>query len=828
MNTRATKAFVKSAIALAALVVSAGAWAREPVIHIQAGRVLHSMTRQLTGVCIEDVNHEIYGGLYSQMIFGESFQEPAPPAPIRGFAAYGGRWRVQAGALRGDASDGAKLVSSRPAFLDGSVSAEMMFPEGHGENAGLIVRVSGPRNGADAFTGYEVSLDPSRQVLRLARHRDDYELIQDVPCEVPVGRWFRLQVKLAGPVIEVLVDGKTVLTRDDGPLALSAGTVGLRTWRRAAAFRNLTVATGGATEPLAFTANSAAGEVSGMWRAFQRGTARGVNTLVGNQPFVGRQSQQIRFASGAGAVGIENQGLNRWGMSLVAGKAYEGRVWARSSAPVVLYAALESRDGSRVYAEKPLRLAAGSWRKLAFSLTPSVGDRAARFSLKMKRPGSVTLGYAFLQPGGWGRYKGLPVRGDVALGLVEQGVTVMRYGGSMVNAPDYRWKTMIGPRDRRPPYSGTWYPYSSNGWGIPDFMSLCEAAGIEYVPDFSSYEKPQDMADFIEYAKGPASSRWGGKRATDGHLAPYRLKYIELGNEERVDDRYAARFEALARAIWAKDPRITLIVGDFLYRKRIVDSFQFSGADSGITTLAAHRRILRLAKENNREVWFDVHVGTERPMAFNEELDGMFSYVDALSRIADGARHKVVVFEYNAQNHAVNRALANAIATHAIERDGRIPMVTSANGLQPDGQNDNGWDQGLLFLNPWRVWLQPPGYAARMLSRAYLPLLVRCDMAGAAGQLDVVARRSMSGRALGLEAVNPGDDPVPVEIRLSGYVPRKPWARVTVLAGPLDAVNTAANPGAIVPKEREWTHGLKDGVTRYTFPPRSFTVIRFE
>ena len=49
-------------------------------------------------------------------------------------------------------------------------------------------------------------------------------------------------------------------------------------------------------------------------------------------------------------------------------------------------------------------------------------------------------------------------------------------------------------------------------------------------------------------------------------------------------------------------------------------------------------------------------------------------------------------------------------------RDGRVPICTSANGLQPDGQNDNGWDQGLLFLNTSQVWLQPPGYAAQMFS----------------------------------------------------------------------------------------------------------------
>ena len=52
-----------------------------------------------------------------------------------------------------------------------------------------------------------------------------------------------------------------------------------------------------------------------------------------------------------------------------------------------------------------------------------------------------------------------------------------------------------------------------------------------------------------------------------------------------------------------------------------------------------------------------------------------------------------------------------------IERDGRLPIATSANCLQPDRQNDNGWNQGLLFLNPSQVWLQPPGYVTQMLSR---------------------------------------------------------------------------------------------------------------
>src|SRR5580658_9641249 len=56
--------------------VMAVAQAQEITIEINAGRIIHPVSRHLTGACIEDVNHEIYGGLYSQMIFGESFQEP--------------------------------------------------------------------------------------------------------------------------------------------------------------------------------------------------------------------------------------------------------------------------------------------------------------------------------------------------------------------------------------------------------------------------------------------------------------------------------------------------------------------------------------------------------------------------------------------------------------------------------------------------------------------------------------------------------------------------------------------------------------------------------
>ncbi|HEY3914262.1 MAG TPA: alpha-L-arabinofuranosidase C-terminal domain-containing protein, partial [Verrucomicrobiae bacterium] len=409
-------------------------------------------------------------------------------------------------------------------------------------------------------------------------------------------------------------------------------------------------------------------------------------------------------------------------------------------------------------------------------------------------------------------------------GLLRQGVTVLRYGGSMVNNPQYRWKKMIGPRARRRPYEGHWYPYSSDGWGIFDFLNFCEAAGFLGIPDLDINESPQDMADLMDYLNAVRDTEWGLKRASDGHPLPYRLKYIELGNEERVDDSYFEKFKAIAKVIWAKDPSIILIVGDFAYHEVITDPFHFTGADGGITTLAAQQKILQFAKLNDREVWFDLHVGTDGPRP-DSSLPAMLSYIDAMDKIADGAKHKVLVFELNANNHSQRRALANALAINAIERDGRLPITCSANCLQPDGQNDNGWDQGLLFLNPSKVWLQPPGYVTQMISQNYQPLVVKSE--SSSRDVDVTAMKSEDGKTLVVQIVNVGDKEMNIPLKISGFVPAVLAARMLTLAGPLDSVNTATNSESIKPIVTGWKHGLKNGQTSVTLPAYSFTVIRF-
>ena len=69
----------------------------------------------------------------------------------------------------------------------------------------------------------------------------------------------------------------------------------------------------------------------------------------------------------------------------------------------------------------------------------------------------------------------------------------------------------------------------------------CNAAGIEAIISTTSQDQvprhtgpydccnATDMADLVEYCYGNASTRWGAQRIQDGHPAPYRVKFLELG-----------------------------------------------------------------------------------------------------------------------------------------------------------------------------------------------------------------------------------------------------------------------------------------------------------
>ncbi|MFG1646629.1 RICIN domain-containing protein [Amycolatopsis sp. NPDC049252] len=560
--------------------------------------------------------------------------------------------------------------------------------------------------------------------------------------------------------------------------------------------------------------------VSGMWRPIASGGAQGTYALDTTTPFKGHQDQRITFVSGRGSVGVENRGLNRQGIGVVGGKPYEGQITLRTTQPVSL--TLQNADGSRTYARTSVRPQGSGWRTYSFSFTPSATDAHARFAVDLTAPGSADVGYAFLQPGAWGRFQGMPVRKDVADAMVRQGLRAIRFGGcansGCGDVSDYKWKTMIGDPVTRPVTRGFWYPYESNGWGIFDFLRLGEAMGIDAVPSLNIDETPQDIADLMQYLYGPASSTWGAKRVADGHPAPYTAHRLELGNENAVDETYWTKFKALADVIWSYDPSIKLVVGDFTYRDVITDPFHFTGGGK-VNTLAAHQKILDLSTEYGAQVQFDIHLWTQDAAGVPAQIRALDSYADQLGRISPGADYKVVVFELNADSHDLARAIGNAYAINALQRRPKVDVVSSANALQVDGQNDNGWDQGLVFFNQSQVWGQPPYYVHRMKAASWQPGVLRTDVTGGDELFDVTALTS--GTKLSVDVVNASDAPLTYTLRLDGT---RGKAAVSVLEGRPNGVNTAGNPQNVVPEES--TVDLSTGSLTRTFPAHSYTSFR--
>ena len=76
----------------------------------------------LYGACIEDVNHELYGGIWSQMIFGESFAEPAKEV-----GGCSGMWELT---VKGSAQGSAPVVTE--AVYTGSQAQRLELISGEG------------------------------------------------------------------------------------------------------------------------------------------------------------------------------------------------------------------------------------------------------------------------------------------------------------------------------------------------------------------------------------------------------------------------------------------------------------------------------------------------------------------------------------------------------------------------------------------------------------------------------------------------------------------------------------------------------------------------
>jgi len=808
MNSFTRISISAASLALFALTASA----QQAKISVDAAKVLNKIPANMYGSCIEDVNHEIYGGLYDQRLYGESFEEPAPPISYQGWKTLKGEWTAVDGGIEVKAGEGDKLIRENPIIKNGSVEADIKF-NGRGDNAGFIVRVAREQAGLDDFDGYEISLNPGRQTLVLGKHVHNFKLLKEAKVSFDKNAWTHLKVEAYDGQISVYLNNETSasLTYTDADRPLLSGKVGLRTFHLGATFKDVVIKQGAETIKSDFIGKPVL-QVSQVWDAVVSPSAKANFELDKTDAYNSKQAQVIEFVGGTGKVGIANNGLNRWGIGIKQGQKFQGSVFFKAdglTGPVTI--ALQNAAGTKTYATQQISSIPSAWKKHTIALTANATDSKARFVISIDKKGKLTVDQATLMGTGAAQFKGLPLRADIAHKMQEEGLNFVRYGGTMVNAPDYKWKNMVGPRDKRPIYEGHWYPYTSNGFGIAEFVAYCNAAGYDPAFAINVEETPEDVADMLQYLTGPVTTTWGKKRAEAGHPAPYKLKYIELGNEEVIwgdlkndYQHYAERFNLLYDVIHKNNPDIKVICAAW-WRPRSLDNME-----------------LVFKAINGHADYWDLHTDADEANAGTKVDRDLQHMKDLFLKWDPNTKMRITIFEENGGLHNQQRALGHATTLNAVRRHGDFVLTScAANGLQALGQNDNGWDQGQVFFTPSQVWGMPPFYATQMAAKNHEPLRVESTVEG---DLDVTATRSEKGDILVLHVVNTKGTEVGTKVDVKGY---KVGSKVQVytLAGDPKAENSPEHPTAIATKTT--TIPRSGNSLTYTFPANSYTILRF-
>ena len=314
------------------------------------------------------------------------------------------------------------------------------------------------------------------------------------------------------------------------------------------------------------------------WGAVAVGDAKVVLALDTEQPLNDRSPHSLRVevtAVGASRpAGVANEGFH--GIAVRKGAKYALSFYARVGAgwQGPLCVNLETYGATLAAAEVPV--AGGEWKKYECELTAADTYPEARLSICAMRPGTFWLDMVSLFPKDtWkGRANGL--RPDLAEMLLGLKPAFVRFpGGCWVEgdtmATAYRWKTTIGDVAQRRSVWNLWDYMSSNGIGYHEYLQMCEDLGAEAlfvvnvgmshkenVPMDKMGEFVQDALDAIEYANGPADSKWGAERARNGHPAPFHLRFMEIGNENG-GPAYRERYKLFYDAIKAKYPEIRLV-----------------------------------------------------------------------------------------------------------------------------------------------------------------------------------------------------------------------------------------------------------------------------
>lgn len=272
------------------------------------------------------------------------------------------------------------------------------------------------------------------------------------------------------------------------------------------------------------------------------------------------------------------------GIAVQKGRQYNYSLYVRGdnnfNGPLTL--TIAGKNG--ILAATEIKGITSDWKRFAGSLKVKDTDPDTKLVITSAVPGIFYLDMVSMFPKDTFKHRPYGLRIDLAQMVADLKPRFVRFpGGCFVegNTLDNanRWKKTIGDIADRPGHWNLWGYWSNDGLGAYEFLQYCEDihaeplyvinCGLSHHEQWNRSLKPedyhvdvqeylQDALDFIEYANGPADSRWGSLRAKAGHPKPFNLKYMEIGNENG-GPIYDANYKQFKNAILAKYPYMQLV-----------------------------------------------------------------------------------------------------------------------------------------------------------------------------------------------------------------------------------------------------------------------------
>jgi hypothetical protein len=173
-------------------------------------------------------------------------------ASMKGWQPISGHWTEHGGVFSNPSyGRGDMLIAPHSQGANYRISADvrfdLLFPETHYGDAGLVIRTTDPEQGVDSYQGYYAGLRPDEQTVVLGRASYDWHQLESVPLATPVsvGMWYHIELVARGCNLIVTVapaeNGRPTRLNYQDNHCLTEGVAGLRSFYAQASWQNVKI-----------------------------------------------------------------------------------------------------------------------------------------------------------------------------------------------------------------------------------------------------------------------------------------------------------------------------------------------------------------------------------------------------------------------------------------------------------------------------------------------------------------------------------------------------------------------------------------------------------